>query len=151
VADISNLDSDGKVLQPSTPRRRLDGLANRLWHTDASFRAVPGALSLLYAHVVPEEGGDTEFADMRAAYDALPEAKKKWAGRADRRTIRSGDSRGQLDVNRDKYTAEELRLAAAGAAAAGAHPSRLAPQDALSRGARLAHRRHAGGRRPPAA
>ncbi len=76
VADISNLDSEGRVLQPDA-RRRLDGLANRLWHTDASFRAVPGALSMLYAHVVPEEGGDTEFADMRAAYDALPESKKK--------------------------------------------------------------------------
>ncbi len=76
VADISNLDGDGNVMKPDA-RRRLDGLANRLWHTDASFRAVPGALSMLYAHVIPEEGGDTEFADMRAAYDALPEAKKK--------------------------------------------------------------------------
>ena len=75
VADISNLDGDGNVLKPDA-RRRLDGLANRLWHTDASFRAVPGALSMLYAHVIPEEGGDTEFADLRAAYDALPEAKK---------------------------------------------------------------------------
>jgi alpha-ketoglutarate-dependent 2,4-dichlorophenoxyacetate dioxygenase len=76
VADISNLDGDGNVMKPDA-RRRLDGLANRLWHTDASFRAVPGALSMLYAHVIPEEGGDTEFADMRAAYDALPETKKK--------------------------------------------------------------------------
>lgn len=75
VADISNLDGDGNLLKPDA-RRRLDGLANRLWHTDASFRAVPGALSMLYAHVIPEEGGDTEFADLRAAYDALPEAKK---------------------------------------------------------------------------
>ena len=46
VADISNLDGDGNVLKPDA-RRRLDGLANRLWHTDASFRAVPGALSML--------------------------------------------------------------------------------------------------------
>ena len=76
VADISNLDGDGNVLKPDA-RRRLDGLANRLWHTDASFRAVPGGLSMLYAHVIPEEGGDTEFADLRAAYDALPETKKK--------------------------------------------------------------------------
>lgn len=75
VADISNLDGDGNVLKPDA-RRRLDGLANRLWHTDASFRAVPGALSMLYAHVIPDEGGNTEFADLRAAYDALPEAKK---------------------------------------------------------------------------
>ncbi|WP_428677266.1 TauD/TfdA dioxygenase family protein [Reyranella sp.] len=76
VADISNLDGDGNVMKPDA-RRRLDGLANRLWHTDASFRAVPGGLSMLYAHVIPDAGGDTEFADMRAAYDALPEAKKK--------------------------------------------------------------------------
>ena len=74
IADISNLDGDGKVLEPDS-KRRLDWLANRLWHTDASFRAVPGALSMLYAHVVPDEGGETEFADLRAAYDALPDKK----------------------------------------------------------------------------
>jgi len=71
IADISNLDGDSNVLEANS-KRRLDWLANRLWHTDASFRAVPGALSMLYAHVVPDEGGDTEFADLRAAYDALP-------------------------------------------------------------------------------
>jgi len=75
IADISNLDGDSNVLAADS-RRRLDWLANRLWHTDASFRAVPGALSLLYAHVVPDEGGDTEFADLRAAYDALPQKTK---------------------------------------------------------------------------
>ena len=64
IADISNLDGDGNVLEVNA-RRRLDWLANRLWHTDASFRAVPGALSLLYAHVIPDEGGDTEFAEDR--------------------------------------------------------------------------------------
>jgi alpha-ketoglutarate-dependent 2,4-dichlorophenoxyacetate dioxygenase len=71
IADISNLDGDGNVLEANS-KRRLDWLGNRLWHTDASFRAVPGALSMLYAHVVPDEGGETEFADLRAAYDALP-------------------------------------------------------------------------------
>lgn len=76
VADISNLDSEGQVLQPDA-RRRLDGLANRLWHTDASFRAVPGGLSMLHAHIIPEEGGNTEFADLRAAYDALPDKTKR--------------------------------------------------------------------------
>ncbi len=75
IADISNLDADGNVLAADA-RRRLDWLANRLWHTDASFRRVPGALSMLYAHIVPDEGGETEFADMRAAYDALSEASK---------------------------------------------------------------------------
>ena len=76
IADISNLDGDGKVLEANA-KRRLDSLANRLWHTDASFRTVPGALSMLYAHVVPDEGGETEFTDLRAAYDALPHKTKK--------------------------------------------------------------------------
>jgi alpha-ketoglutarate-dependent 2,4-dichlorophenoxyacetate dioxygenase len=75
IADISNLDADNAVLARDN-RRRQDSLGNRLWHTDASFRAVPGALSMLYAHVVPTEGGDTEFADLRAAYDALPARRK---------------------------------------------------------------------------
>lgn len=104
IADISNLDGDGKVMDVNA-RRRLDWLANRLWHTDASFRAVPGALSLLYAHVIPAEGGDTEFADMRAAYDALDAAtKKKLEGRIAIHSI--FHSRGQLDVT--KYSPEEL-------------------------------------------
>ncbi|HYC65365.1 MAG TPA: TauD/TfdA family dioxygenase [Reyranellaceae bacterium] len=76
IADISNLDGDGNVMAPDA-RRRLDWLGNRLWHTDASFRAVPGALSMLYAHVIPDEGGETEFADMRAAYDALSDKMKR--------------------------------------------------------------------------
>ena len=80
-------------------------LANRLWHTDASFRAVPGALSMLYAHVIPDEGGDTEFADLRAAYDALPAATKaQLEGKVAIHSI--WHSRGQLDVT--KYTPEEL-------------------------------------------
>ncbi len=104
IADISNLDGDGKVLEVNA-RRRLDWLANRLWHTDASFSAVPGALSLLYAHVIPTEGGDTEFADLRAAYDALDAAtKKKLEGMVAIHSI--FHSRGQLDVT--KYTPEEL-------------------------------------------
>ncbi|MBS0521792.1 MAG: TauD/TfdA family dioxygenase [Proteobacteria bacterium] len=103
IADISNLDGDGKVMD-QTARRRLDWLANRLWHTDASFRAVPGALSLLYAHIVPNQGGDTEFADMRAAYDALPETKKQEIdGLVAEHSI--WHSRGQLDVR--TYSAEE--------------------------------------------
>ena len=104
IADISNLDGDGNVMDVNA-RRRLDWLANRLWHTDASFRAVPGALSLLYAHVVPGEGGDTEFADMRAAYDALGVAtKKKLEGLIAIHSI--FHSRGQLSVT--KYAPEEL-------------------------------------------
>jgi len=104
LADISNLDGDGKVLEANA-KRRLDWLANRLWHTDASFRAIPGALSLLYAHVIPDEGGDTEFADLRAAYDALTDPmKKRLEGLVAIHSI--WHSRGQLDVTR--YTPEEL-------------------------------------------
>src|SRR5882672_1049183 len=103
IADISNLDGDGKVLEVNA-RRRLDWLANRLWHTDASFRAVPGALSMLYAHVVPDEGGDTEFADLRAAYDALPDnTKAQLEGLIAEHSI--WHSRGQLAVT--TYTQEE--------------------------------------------
>jgi alpha-ketoglutarate-dependent 2,4-dichlorophenoxyacetate dioxygenase len=105
IADISNLDGDSNVLAPDS-KRRLDWLANRLWHTDASFRAVPGALSLLYAHVVPGEGGETEFADMRAAYDALPQnTKDQIEDLVAEHSI--WHSRGQLAVT--KYTEEELK------------------------------------------
>jgi alpha-ketoglutarate-dependent 2,4-dichlorophenoxyacetate dioxygenase len=71
LADISNLDANNQ-LRSRDDHRRLDSLGNRLWHSDASFRQVPGALSMLFAHVVPPVGGETEFADLRAAYDALP-------------------------------------------------------------------------------
>ncbi|MSP01863.1 MAG: TauD/TfdA family dioxygenase [Acetobacteraceae bacterium] len=75
MADISNLDRDGK-LRAASDRMRLTALGNRLWHSDASFRAVPAKYSLLSARVVPGTGGNTEFADMRSAYDALDEDMK---------------------------------------------------------------------------
>ena len=76
VSDISNLGEDNEIL-PAESRKRRSGLANRLWHTDSIFRHVPALTSLLYAHTVAPIGGFTEFADMRAAWDALPEAKRK--------------------------------------------------------------------------
>jgi alpha-ketoglutarate-dependent 2,4-dichlorophenoxyacetate dioxygenase len=75
MADISNLDLQGS-LRAADDRVRLNALGNRLWHSDASFRAVPAKYSLLSARVVPGSGGNTEFADMRAAYDALDDATK---------------------------------------------------------------------------
>ncbi len=79
ISDISNLDAAGQLRRRDDPRR-FDQLGNRLWHTDGSFRRVPAMLSMLYAHRVPgpsaQGGGDTEFADLRAAYDTLPEATK---------------------------------------------------------------------------
>jgi alpha-ketoglutarate-dependent 2,4-dichlorophenoxyacetate dioxygenase len=74
--DISNLDKHGEVL-PRDDRRRLFGLGNQLWHSDSSFKDVPAKYSLLSARKIPPAGGNTEFADMRAAYDALDEATKR--------------------------------------------------------------------------
>ncbi|HKF73611.1 MAG TPA: TauD/TfdA family dioxygenase [Stellaceae bacterium] len=73
--DLSNLGLDNKPLARDD-RRRMFNLGNRLWHSDSSFRAIPAKYSLLSAKTVVERGGNTEFADMRAAYDALdPETK----------------------------------------------------------------------------
>jgi alpha-ketoglutarate-dependent 2,4-dichlorophenoxyacetate dioxygenase len=76
LTDISNIDEHGELLPPDD-RRRHYGLANRLWHTDASFVEPPGRYSLLSARVLPPSGANTEFADMRAAWDALPDALKR--------------------------------------------------------------------------
>ena len=70
LVDISNLDAGGAVLEQKD-RRRMQALGNRLWHTDSSFKRIPAKYSLLHAHTVVSEGGETQFADMRAAYDAL--------------------------------------------------------------------------------
>jgi alpha-ketoglutarate-dependent 2,4-dichlorophenoxyacetate dioxygenase len=76
LGDISNLDESGEIMR-SDNRRRMYGLGNRLWHTDASFQDPPGRYSMLSAKVVPPVDADTEFADTRAAYDTLPEEEKR--------------------------------------------------------------------------
>jgi alpha-ketoglutarate-dependent 2,4-dichlorophenoxyacetate dioxygenase len=75
MADVSNLDKDHKPLARDD-RKRMFNLGNRLWHSDSSFRAVPAKYSLLSGRIVVDKGGNTEFADMRAAYDALDDATK---------------------------------------------------------------------------
>ena len=74
--DVSNLGKDGKPLARDS-RQRLFNLGNSLWHSDSSFRATPAKYSLLSARVVNKKGGNTEFADMRAAYDALDDETKR--------------------------------------------------------------------------
>jgi alpha-ketoglutarate-dependent 2,4-dichlorophenoxyacetate dioxygenase len=74
-ADVSNLAPDNEVWGKES-RQRMFQLGNRLWHTDSSFKRVPALASLLYARSIPPIGGHTEFADERAAYDALPDAMK---------------------------------------------------------------------------
>ena len=74
--DVSNLDKDGKPL-PKDSRQTLFNIGNMLWHSDSSFRAIPAKYSLLSARVLNPKGGNTEFADMRAAYDALDDDTKR--------------------------------------------------------------------------
>ncbi|MBO0886172.1 MAG: TauD/TfdA family dioxygenase [Acidimicrobiales bacterium] len=76
LTDISNLDENGEIMA-SDDRRRMYSLGNRLWHTDASFEDPPGRYSMLHARVVPPVPADTEYADMRAAYDALTAVMKR--------------------------------------------------------------------------
>jgi alpha-ketoglutarate-dependent 2,4-dichlorophenoxyacetate dioxygenase len=75
LVDISNLDEKNTVLG-AQDRRRMFALGNQLWHTDSSFKKTPAKYSLLHAHTVTPEGGETQFVDTRAAYDALPERMK---------------------------------------------------------------------------
>jgi len=76
IGDVSNLDASESIWGKES-RKRMFEMGNRMWHTDSSFKRVPAKASLLYARSIPPVGGQTEFADMRAAYDALPEETKQ--------------------------------------------------------------------------
>jgi alpha-ketoglutarate-dependent 2,4-dichlorophenoxyacetate dioxygenase len=76
LADISNLDESNNI-RAASDRWRMMLLANELWHTDSSFKRVPAKLSLLSAREVPPDGGETEFADLRAAHEALDELTRQ--------------------------------------------------------------------------
>jgi alpha-ketoglutarate-dependent 2,4-dichlorophenoxyacetate dioxygenase len=118
IGDISNLDEDSRI-RARDDRRRLDSLGNRLWHTDASYMPVPVVLGMLHAVSVPPPSpfgnGETEFADMRAAYDALP---KTTQAAIDELVIEHDVfwSRGQLGVTefppgeREQYPPSPQRL-----------------------------------------
>jgi alpha-ketoglutarate-dependent 2,4-dichlorophenoxyacetate dioxygenase len=75
VSDVSNLNHRNQI-RAKDDRLRLNALGNRLWHSDSSFKRVPARFSLLSARAIPIEGGETQFADMRAAWDALPDKMK---------------------------------------------------------------------------
>lgn len=80
LIDISNLTPNNEIWGEQSRMRRFN-LGNRLWHTDSSFKYLPARASLLYALVIPPVGGHTEFADLRAAYDALsPDMKRRLDG-----------------------------------------------------------------------
>ena len=107
LADISNVDEDGAIIK-SDDRRRMYSLGNRLWHTDASFQDPPGRYSMLSARVVPPVPADTEFADTRAAYDALPaETKARLEGLRVHHSI--AHSRQTLGFEFSKEEEEKLK------------------------------------------
>jgi alpha-ketoglutarate-dependent taurine dioxygenase len=76
IYQVTNLDIDGNVMPPEHPIMQTNR-DNQRWHSDSSFKRVPATASLLYAYVVPEAGGETAFANMAAAYDALDAAVKR--------------------------------------------------------------------------
>ena len=102
-ADISNLDAEGKIWGESS-RQRMFKAGNKLWHTDSSFKRLPALCSLLYSHTIAPIGGHTEFADQRAAYDALPEeVKQKLHGLVAEHCIAHSRARnGFTEINEDE-------------------------------------------------
>jgi alpha-ketoglutarate-dependent 2,4-dichlorophenoxyacetate dioxygenase len=71
IANLSNVDGENRLI-PTGDKRNLFNAGNQMWHTDSSFKKVPAHASLLSAREVPPEGGETQFASMRVAYDRLP-------------------------------------------------------------------------------
>jgi alpha-ketoglutarate-dependent 2,4-dichlorophenoxyacetate dioxygenase len=106
LIDVSNLDANGKPLSLES-RTRLFNIGNMLWHSDSSFRAIPAKYSLLSARVLNPIGGNTEFADMTSAYDALDEDTKNEINDlvCEHSQMYSRGSLGFLD-----YTEEEKEL-----------------------------------------
>ncbi|BBK41785.1 alpha-ketoglutarate-dependent 2,4-dichlorophenoxyacetate dioxygenase [Allostella vacuolata] len=97
---LTNVGPDGGILPP-THEQQLHGMANRLWHTDSSFKAVPALASLLSARRVPPEGGETEWASTRAAWAALPvETRRRIDGLAARHDF--AHSRALVDPGIDR-------------------------------------------------
>ena len=104
-ADISNLAADGKIWGESS-RQRMYKAGNKLWHTDSSFKRLPSLCSLLYCRRIAPLGGHTEFADQRAAYDALPDAtREKLRGLVVEHWIATSRRRSGFN----DFTAEEMQ------------------------------------------
>jgi alpha-ketoglutarate-dependent 2,4-dichlorophenoxyacetate dioxygenase len=76
ISNLANVDADDELI-PAGDRRNLFNAGNQMWHTDSSFKRVPAHASLLSAREVPPEGGETEFASTRVAYERLPTATRE--------------------------------------------------------------------------
>ena len=104
LIDISNVAQDGQVVARDDAKL-VGNIANQLWHSDSSFQDAPIAYSMLSAVVVPAEGGETEFADLRAAYDALP---AKLQREIDGLVAQHSAFHSRILLGDDKYTPEQL-------------------------------------------
>jgi alpha-ketoglutarate-dependent 2,4-dichlorophenoxyacetate dioxygenase len=137
LIDIGNVALDGEVAE-TTDQKLIGQLANQLWHSDSSFQDIPVKYSMLSAVIVPEEGGETEWCDLRAAYDELPEDLKRLA---EGRTARHFAFHSRIMLGDDNYTEPQLsRLARRASARACA--SRLRPQGDLPERAHRPRERH---------
>jgi alpha-ketoglutarate-dependent 2,4-dichlorophenoxyacetate dioxygenase len=103
MADVSNLDKSGRVLAPDS-RQRAFNIGNMLWHSDSSYRVIPARWSLLSARVVNPKGGNTEYADMRSAYEALDDGTKAEIDDlvCEHSLLHSRGSLGQVDFTDDE-------------------------------------------------
>ena len=104
LIDISNVALDGSVADAGNTRL-IGTLGNQLWHTDSSFQPLPIKYSMLSAVTLPDSGGDTEWADMRAAYDALDDELKALI---EHRTTHHSTFHSRIMLGDDKYTPEQL-------------------------------------------
>ncbi len=105
LIDIGNVALDGSVAERENTKL-IGVLANQLWHADSTFQDVPVKYSMLSAVVVTEEGGETQWADLRAAWDALPEKTKR---HVEGRTGRHSAFHSRIGLGDDKYTDEQLK------------------------------------------
>lgn len=106
LIDISNVAQDGEVVARDDAKL-VSAIANQLWHSDSSFQDAPIAYSMLSAVVVPAEGGETEFADLRAAYNALPGKIRREIGGL---VARHSAFHSRFLLGDDRYTAEQLKV-----------------------------------------
>jgi alpha-ketoglutarate-dependent 2,4-dichlorophenoxyacetate dioxygenase len=105
LIDIGNVALDGSVA--GRDNAKLIGvLANQLWHADSTFQDLPVKYSMLSAVVVTEEGGQTQWADLRAAWDALPESTKR---HVEGRTARHSAFHSRISLGDDRYSEEQLK------------------------------------------
>ncbi len=104
VGDISNLSTDGTVAK-RTDKRILNNVANQLWHSDSSFQMPAAKYSMLHSVQNPSWGGETEFADMKAAYDALPDRMKSFV---DDKVAEHFAVHSRFLLGDDSYTPEQV-------------------------------------------